>query len=568
MKTPNEPKQQPKQQSKKAPAKKPAKQRAEQPAKKSAGGSRRRPRQAEARELLREYASKRDFDKTAEPAPTPAGGPLSRGNRFVVQRHRARRLHYDLRLEMDGTLVSWAVPKGPTLDPAAKRMAAHVEDHPLAYFDFEGVIPKGEYGGGDVIVWDWGTWEPAGTDDPRKAVDQGELHFDLHGEKLSGRFAIVRRGGDDRSWLLIHKRDEAAVPGWDPEQFPKSVKSGLDNDEVAAHGNDVWHRRRPTEEYPPPTADELAALDALPNSRSGRFWSLHGRELRLTNLDKALFPSSPQRPAVTKRELIRYMAQIAPWMLPYLADRPANFKRHPDGAGTKGFWQKAFPPHAPEWMRRWRNEEADPGETEEYLVVEQPATLPFLANWGVLEIHAWTSTIDAPHQPSWAMIDVDPGTSTTWEDTVTLTRLYRTALEHLGVRGCPKVSGRRGIQIWVPVRDGYTFDQTRAWVETISRAVGGVVPDLISWEWQTERRRGKARLDYTQNAINKTLITPFSTRAAPGAPVSVPITWEELDDPELRSDGWTVHTVFDRLASIGDPLAGLIGLQQELPAPT
>jgi bifunctional non-homologous end joining protein LigD len=255
-------------------------------------------------------------------------------------------------------------------------------------------------------------------------------------------------------------------------------------------------------------------------------------------------------------------------MLPYLVDRPANFKRYPDGAGTNGFWQKAFPPHAPEWMRRWRNAEADPGETEEYLVVEEPATLAFLANWGALEIHAWTSTIDAPHQPSWAMIDVDPGTSTSWEDTLTLTRLYRTALEHLGVRGCPKVSGRRGIQIWVPVRDGYTFDQTRAWVETISRAVGGVVPDLVSWEWQTERRRGKARLDYTQNAINKTLITPFSTRAAPGAPVSVPITWDELDDPELRSDRWTVHTVFDRLESIGDPLAGLIGLQQELPAPT
>jgi bifunctional non-homologous end joining protein LigD len=130
------------------------------------------------------------------------------------------------------------------------------------------------------------------------------------------------------------------------------------------------------------------------------------------------------------------------------------------------------------------------------------------------------------------------------------------------------VSGRHGIQIWVPVRDGYTFDQTRAWVETISRAVGGVVPDLVSWEWQTERRRGKARLDYTQNAINKTLITPFSTRAAPGASVSVPITWNELDDPELRSDRWTVHTVFERLEAIGDPLAGLIGLQQELPAPT
>jgi bifunctional non-homologous end joining protein LigD len=518
-------------------------------------------------ELLREYAAKRDFGKTAEPGPTPRGRPLEEGNRFVVQRHRARRLHYDLRLEMDGTLVSWAVPKGPTLDPAAKRMAAHVEDHPLAYYDFEGVIPKGEYGGGDVIVWDWGTWQPADTSNPRRAVENGELHFDLFGEKLRGRFAIIRRG-DDRSWLLVHKRDESAVSGWDAEQFPKSVKSGLDNDEVAARGNDVWHRRRPTEEYPTPTGEELSALDALPNSKAGRFWTVHDRELRLTNLDKLLFPASKGRPAVSKRELIHYMIQIAPWMLPYIVGRPANFKRHPEGAGTKGFWQKAFPSHAPEWMTAWRNDEADPGETEEYLVVEEPATLAFLANWGVLEIHAWTSTIDAPHQPTWAMIDIDPGTATTWDETLTMARLYRTALDHLGVRGCPKVSGRRGIQIWVPVRDGYTFDETRAWVETISRAIGGVVPDLISWEWQTDRRGGRARLDYTQNAINKTLVTPFSTRAAPGAPVSVPITWEELDDPELRSDRWTVRDVLARLDSVGDPLAGLIGLQQDLPAPT
>lgn len=186
-------------------------------------------------ELLQTYVAKRDFDKTAEPGPTARGGPPEHGNRFVVQRHRARRLHYDLRLEMDGTLVSWAVPKGPTLDPAVKRMAVHVEDHPLAYYDFEGVIARGEYGGGDVIVWDWGTWEPAGTTTPRAAVANGELHFDLFGEKLRGRFAIIRRGGD-RSWLLVHKRDDSAVDGWDAEQFPKSVKSGLDNDEVATRG--------------------------------------------------------------------------------------------------------------------------------------------------------------------------------------------------------------------------------------------------------------------------------------------------------------------------------------------
>ena len=142
--------------------------------------------------------------------------------RFVVQRHRATRLHYDFRLEIEGVLVSWAVPKGPTLDPAVRRMAVHVEDHPIEYFDFEGVIPAKQYGAGDVIVWDWGTWEPeAPTLDPRTAVADGELKFVLHGQKLKGRFTIVRtsgrrRKGDDPSarafedddgeqWLLIHK---------------------------------------------------------------------------------------------------------------------------------------------------------------------------------------------------------------------------------------------------------------------------------------------------------------------------------------------------------------------------
>jgi bifunctional non-homologous end joining protein LigD len=142
------------------------------------------------------YRAKRDFSVSPEPAGSTESGPPRAGDRrFVVQRHRARRLHYDLRLEIDGVLVSWAVPKGPTLDPDARQLAVHVEDHPLDYFDFEGVIAKGEYGGGDVIVWDWGTWSPARTDDPAAAVDAGELHFDLCGEKLSGRFALVRRSG-------------------------------------------------------------------------------------------------------------------------------------------------------------------------------------------------------------------------------------------------------------------------------------------------------------------------------------------------------------------------------------
>ena len=131
--------------------------------------------------------------------------------------------------------------------------------------------------------------------------------------------------------------------------------------------------------------------------------------------------------------------------------------------------------------------------------------------------------------------------------------------------GCPKVTGKHGIQIWIPVKPQYTFDETRQWVEALSKTIGRTVPDLVSWKWTRSDRGGKARLDYTQNAINKTLVAPFSARPAPGAPVSVPITWDELDDPDLAPDRWTIRTVLDRLAEAGDPLADLVGLSQELP---
>ncbi len=222
---------------------------------------------------LDDYHRKRDFTKTPEPAGTRSGDPAVdpaaararapvRGGRYVVQRHRASRLHYDFRLEVAGVLVSWAVPRGPTLDPDQRRMAMHVEDHPIEYFDFEGVIPAKQYGAGDVIVWDWGTWEAeAPTTDAITAIPAGELKFRLDGEKLHGRFTIVRTSGrthkaddpaarafeDDEAeaWLLIHKRDESAVKGWDAEEHPQSVKTGRTNDDVKAARDAIWLSEAP-----------------------------------------------------------------------------------------------------------------------------------------------------------------------------------------------------------------------------------------------------------------------------------------------------------------------------------
>ncbi len=961
---------------------------------------------------LEEYQRKRDFRKTPEPAgDAPAMSP-AKGGRFVVQRHRATRLHYDFRLEIDGVLVSWAVPRGPTLDPSARRMAIHVEDHPIEYLDFEGVIPKGEYGGGDVIVWDWGTWLPEPeTPDGRQAVEDGELKFTLKGAKLGGRFTIVRtsgrgsggarsRGGAARErgrmpfeddageqWLLIHKRDDASSPGWDAEDHPESVKTGRTNDEVKADRDAIWisqapaaaaeidlseakpaklpafippmaatltdrgfrdddwlfeikwdgyrieavvkdgtarvytrngndgetyfpklltkatwiealeaivdgevvaigadglpdfsllqeatggastrfvyqafdllhldgrsllnvplesrkqllhsvlraadtrvrfadhvvgeglvfleaarqqglegvvakHRRsvyepgrrartwlkikvRPEQELvvggwtpgegaaselgalvvgyylgsgeakklhfagkvgsgfnsqtrkrlrerlaplttddspfdpPPPkdykgrwggelrsvvwvqpevviraelggwtrdgivrqaafkgfdeggkpaievvrekpmaaseavddaeaalpdpaqggpvaskanadgrghgdavaegrprrpsaspstasaragsagghrkrggaaagdhefawsaTPDELAALDAM--TKDG-VWSVGGFELKLTNLDKVLFKPKLGEPApdgtmpkggagpapVTKRELIRYFARIAPTMLAHLADRPLNFQRFPNGADGPSFWQKDIPSTAPPWLRRWREVGVEEREANEHLIADRVASLCWLGNQASFEIHAWTSRIDDPMQPTFALIDIDPGTKTTWDETLTLARLYRTALGHLGVRGYAKTTGKRGIQVWIPLEPRYTFRETSDWVEQLSRAVGSTVPNLVSWEWSKDRRGGKARLDYTQNTYIKTLVAPYSVRPADGAPVSTPITWDELDDPDLRSDRWTIRTVVERVERVGDLFAPAQTDRQELPS--
>ena len=899
---------------------------------------------------LDRYRRKRDFAKT--PEPSGAAGPAgpTPGRRFVVQRHRARRLHYDFRLEIDGALASWAVPKGPTLDPGVRRMAVHVEDHPVEYFDFEGVIPEGQYGAGDVIVWDWGTFEPESTADPAAAVRDGELKFRLQGEKLAGRFTIVRTGrgagradAAERSWLLIKKHDDAAVRGWDPEAHPRSVKSARTNDEVAAGADAAWisdapagaaevdlsaareapmpdfvepmkatladapfsdpdwlfevkwdgyrveavvrdgrvqlwtrnrqdaaryfprlagspdwinardaivdgevvalrpdgtadfsllqdatgvkgpgsarlggtgvrgeardaiplayevfdllyldgrslvdvpledrkrllravlrehpivryaghvesegetffraasergvegmvaklrrsryepGRRsrawlklkvrpeqelvvggyvpgkgrsadlgalavgvhedgvlryagrvgsgfdeatrttllgrleplrrpdppfsdaprlpgavwveprivirvefaewttdglvrqaaykglelgreaesvtreraadvtpaadvtravpapraatparaaarapapdgsatapasgeaRPDDAFAPATDEELDALDRLP-ARGGH-WRVGAHEVSLTHLDRELFPAAQ----LTKRDLVRYYATIAPVLLPYLAGRALNLSRWPDGVDGPHFWQKEIPGWAPAWVSRHYLAGHTKDDSHTYVVADSAATLAWLANQAAIEIHPWTSRVDAPDRPTYALIDIDPGERTAWEDTVLLARLYGEALRHLGVIGYPKTTGKRGIQVWIPIAPRYSFDETRGWVEHVSRAVGRAVPELVSWEWEKSARRGRARLDYTQNAVNKTLVGPYVARARPNASVSAPISWDELDDPDLRPDRWNIATIGKRLVARGDLFGGVLDEGQELP---
>ena len=219
-----------------------------------------------ARKLLSEYRRKRDFKRTREPSGESAAGTRKKGTlRFVIQKHAASHLHFDLRLELDGVMKSWAVPKGPSLDPSVKRLAMQVEDHPIDYNTFEGTIPKGEYGGGTVMLWDKGTYSPDKAapgenyaSAVREGLRKGDLKISLHGERLHGSFALVRMKFGDRSagkpqWLLIKHRDEFASDSDVVADNMTSVTTGRTMKEIAEGQSRVWRSNRTSAKKTPPS---------------------------------------------------------------------------------------------------------------------------------------------------------------------------------------------------------------------------------------------------------------------------------------------------------------------------
>jgi bifunctional non-homologous end joining protein LigD len=915
---------------------------------------------------LAEYQRKRDFSKTSEPKGTPE--PQGQ-NRFVVQKHWATRLHYDFRLEMEGVLVSWAIPKGPTLNPVEKRLAAHVEDHPVSYYDFEGTIPKGEYGGGTVMVWDWGTFELEEST-PSESLRRGEVKFRLNGVRLCGRYALVRTRSE-KDWLLIKKKDECAQANFSIETFDTSVKTGRTKEEIEQGKDAVWSSRReegqgglinlanaergpmpkslepmkaqlvdkpfdderwlfevkwdgirlvafidegnvtlqtragrivdaeypqlqainrlvnagqavldgevvvldeegrpsfqllqnrgsdprpmhyavfdivyfdgqqlfkvPLEDRkrllrdivrdsgvlkysdhvvgqgkaffkaaqekrlegivaklrdslyqpgvrssawlkikailqqevviggfteprnsrkhfgallvgvyengklvytghvgggfddrtlaevakllkpriiktspfdgPPPrtnekptwvkpelvaevkfaewtrdgvmrqpvflgvrddigpgdvrreqardadresaraevaakpvakrpparrakagstsgtrvkvakristakrtstgtrsspakrtstasvgrpertakdlpdtplsraaariarqlktgirgaTAAELAALDAIPKEGN---WEIGGRSVHLTNLDKLLFPED----RYSKRDLIRYYVQVAPVMIPYYRQRPLSMNPHPDGIHGKSYWVKDKPAYAPDWIPTFRYR--DQKSLKDWILIEEVATLAWLANHAVIDVHPWYSRVDKPEYPDWSVVDLDPAEGATFKDVIAVARVVKTALDHLKLKALLKTTGQTGLHVYIPIERRYTLDESRGFVEKLAHLIAELMPDKVTEVWEVKRRTGKIRIDYTQNVINKTLAGPYSVRPAGRAPISTPISWAELDDPNLRPDKWTIKTLGDRLLQVGDLFHDALTLHQRLPA--
>lgn len=810
---------------------------------------------------LAQYNDKRDFKTSPEPRGKKA---KQAGNSFVIQKHAARRLHYDFRLEMDGVLKSWAVTKGPSLVPGEKRLAVHVEDHPLDYGTFEGTIPEGQYGAGQVIVWDRGTWEPIG--DLKKAYKKGHLEFALHGEKLEGRWHLVRMAGKPEesreNWLLIKAEDEFARTETDAdilEERPASVKTGLDlktrrsktptrmapqkaskpeektvgikgartaampdfvepqlatlvksapsgerwlhevkldGYRLQAHIKDGvvrlltrtgldWTERFGTDinkalqGLPARQAiidgevavesgsgatdfsllqqdlsegrserfvfhlfdllhldgqdltkarlvDRKAALERLLNecpanlrysehfrdegglvlkhacrlslegiisklanapykSGRGRDWvkskcsarqefviagyvpstvsksaigslvmgyyedgvlqhagrvgtgfstalarslfktlapleterapfetkltanerrnvvfvepklvaevefrgwtadahlrhaSFRGlredkqatavvretgpdrgkgnitrevqRSVKLTHPDRIYWPDA----GVTKAGLADYYAEVWPFMAPFVVNRPLSLVRGPDGITKPLFFQK----HTWKGMTKNAKLVIDPADEkgEQNITIRDLDGLLGLVQGGTLEIHPWGSSVSDWERPDMVIIDLDPGEGTDWQAVMTAAGEVRSRFADMGLTGFLKTSGGKGLHIVAPVKPKATWPTVKAAMKALADSMAGDSPDLYVSTVTKSKRKGKILIDYLRNGRGATAVAPYSTRARPGAPVSMPIGWDELDQG-VGPAHFTVENASARLNALGqDPWA-------------
>ncbi|HZH90844.1 MAG TPA: non-homologous end-joining DNA ligase [Pyrinomonadaceae bacterium] len=499
---------------------------------------------------LETYQRMRDFRRTPEPK-----GKLSKRNlrRFVVQEHHAEKLHFDFRLEMGGVLKSWSIPRGPSLDPAEKRLAVPTEDHPVEYLKFEGHIPEGNYGAGEHMKWDGGTYELVGERGALEQFAAGRLKFRLQGEKLRGEFSLVRMGHWKGQWLLIKSGDEFAEPGWELQLRRPDDERGANwlreqggkrqKRVAAAAAHKAVRRTAPPENVETLPARKVFARRKLSGSVNA---GIDGAVVALTNLDKVYWPDE----GYTKGDLVRYYYEIAPHLAPYLEKRPLIMKRYPAGIGGKSFHQHDVN-EAPEFVETAAID-VEEGREVDYIVGGDRATLVYMANLGAIERHPWHSRAGQLDSPDWIVFDLDPE-NVDFTIVCDVALSTRGILKGLGLESYVKTSGSRGLHLYVPVSPGHNYEQAARFAELVAARVVGDNPEVATVERSLKKRkRARIYIDHMQNARGKSVVAPYSVRPRPGAPVSAPLTWEEVARRKIRPQDFNIRNIRERLARKGD----------------
>ena len=281
----------------------------------------------------------------------------------------------------------------------------------------------------------------------------------------------------------------------------------------------------------------------------------------LTHPRKVLWPDV----GVTKLELAEYYRVVAPYLVPFMRDRALTLRPYPRGIEAPGYYVQDAPKGLPEWVRTWADVATSVGRTVEHIVGGDERTLLWLAQYNAIEVHTWLSRIDRPDEPDFAVVDLDPSEATPFEHVAQAARLFKAAFDRAGVRGFPKVTGSSGIHVYVPLVRGPGFNVVRASMHALCLQIEAAALKLVTTDPTIADRGDRVFLDYAQNSRGRTTVAPYSVRPKPGAPVAAPIRWEELDDPELRPNRWSIRDMAARLDAVGDLAGRMLECRQRLP---
>ncbi|NLZ27734.1 MAG: DNA polymerase domain-containing protein [Firmicutes bacterium] len=286
-----------------------------------------------------------------------------------------------------------------------------------------------------------------------------------------------------------------------------------------------------------------------------------GRRLvRVSNLERVLWPET----GLTKYDLISYLIFIAPFMLPHLRNRPLVLRRFPEGIGKKGFYQKNCPPGAPRWIETFRVLHRGDRITD-YIIADNVETLVWIGNQAAIEIHPWLSERGRLDSPDFAVFDLDPMERSTFNDVLEVARILHECLADYQIRGYPKTSGATGVQVFVPIYPLYPYDTVRNFVMDVCKQINRACPEKTTLERKIEKREGKIYLDYLQNVQGKTLVSPYSPRPLPGAPVSMPLSWDEIKAGRVLPGDFTISDCFRTARERAEYFAGSLTDRQFLP---
>ena len=440
------------------------------------------------------YNNKRNFNKTKEPIGKRS--KKAKRLRFCIQHHIARKDHFDLRLEWNGVLISWAVPKGPSYNSKDKRLAIKVEDHPIDYRNFEGTIPKGEYGGGTVMLWDKGYWEPIKGYKPN--FKEGPIKFILKGSRLKGMWTLVKLKKDDTSWLLIKDKDEYHLYD-DINEFNTSIKTNRTMDEIK---DNIKH-------------------------------------IEITNPDKIIY----KKPKVTKMDIVNYYKAVSKRMLPLIENRLISTIRYPSGSKGSSFFKKHFENlHKFLGLKRIKSKKE---HQNDYYYIKDINGLISEVQMNSYEFHVWGCLASDLSHADMLVFDLDP------DELLSLKRLregvkdLKSILDEYELLSFLKTSGGKGYHVVVPLNAKVTWKTARLIAKNIAELMEARWPNKYTSNMKKSKRKGKIFIDWVRSTKGATSVAPYSLRIRKKLTVSMPISWNELD--KIKPDEITIEEAIKRL---------------------